>query len=123
MVDKLHRKLVHVLVENDKKRIAKDEARRIPPNYYALSHELRGAQEARDAATDVESYVREIRDRFVPARHLRKFLRTLDPTVDVHRGEWVNVHRDYRGKLQDGTKVRLVLNRETQATELWPEEA
>ncbi len=88
-VQRLHARLVSLLIRQDARRIRDDLRRRIPPNHYALAHEIGAAQRARDTASDVASYVAALQSEFHPFPMLRTFLRTLDPTVEVRRGCWI----------------------------------
>lgn len=93
-LERLHQKLVHVLVEWDKAD-ARREAKRGHVNIYRLSHLLGAAQRAKEEAEAeggaLEAYRDAVMSNFNPSARIKTFLKkNVDASVDVDRGHWVS---------------------------------
>lgn len=98
-IDRLHEKLVSVLIKWDEAEALK-EAKRGHVNIYRMGHFLKAAQQAQDDAEAnlrdgmpvEEAYLDAVVNNFTPTPRIRAFLRkNVNPTVDVHRGHWTAI--------------------------------
>lgn len=94
VIDRLHQKLVHVLIEQDKADERREIKRGYAPNIYRLSHLLRVAQEVKETTEanggTLTVYADAMMHHFNPSPRIRTFLKkNVDENIDVVRGRWV----------------------------------
>jgi hypothetical protein len=97
-IDRLHQKLLHVLITWDKAEERAELKRGRRPNIYRMGIYLKAAQDAEAEAeaavaageTVERAYTDAVTEHFTPTAWVRTFLRKyVDSTVDVDRGHWV----------------------------------
>ena len=96
-IERLHQKLIHVLIKWDEAE-SRREAKRGHANIYRIGHFLKAAQDAEDQAkaaaaggiNEMIAYRDAIAEHFTPTSRIRTFLRkNVDGRVDVEHGRWV----------------------------------
>lgn len=97
-IERLHQKLVHVLIEWDKAD-AKREAKRGYVNIYRLGHLLGAAQRAQEQAEadggTKRAYRNALMECFNPSPRILKFIKeNLDGGVNYEHGLWRASHDD-----------------------------
>lgn len=96
-IERLHQKLIHVLIKWDEAESRAEMKRGRLPNIYRMGHYLKAAQDAQDeaeaevaeGADPDRAYVDAVTDHFTVTRRIHTFLKKIDPTVDVQYGNWV----------------------------------
>lgn len=93
VIERLHQKLIHVLIKWDEAE-SRREAKRGHVNIYRIGHFLKAAQEAQEEAEAAGGTLLAYRDavmmHFTPTPRIRTFLRkNVDPKVDVEHSRWV----------------------------------
>ena len=94
VIDRLHQKLVSVLIKQDQADSRSEMKRGSSPNIYRMGLLLEAAQcaeaDAKAAGGTAEAYLDAVTEHFNPSARIRTFLRkNIDPTVDADSRGWI----------------------------------